>query len=98
MDWSRRAHYIWARHSIEPSWADEAVGDAQAVWLVPDPASRSGLAVRVIGYSVGAVAVITVVLVDPAADRHERPDGNWWGSNAWLASPRDLRLYGKDQL
>lgn len=97
VDWSKRAAYIRAKHAIEPRWADEAVDDAQAVWLIPDPASQSGHAVRVIGYSVGAGAVVTVILVDPAADVDERPDGDWWGSNAWLGNSRDRRLYGKEQ-
>lgn len=84
-------------HAIEPRWADEDVSDAHAVWLIPDPASRSGYAVRVIGYSVGAAALITVILVAPAADPEDQPEGNWWGSNAWLANPRDRCLYGKGQ-
>lgn len=98
VDWSKRADYIRARHAIEPNWADEAVGDSRAVWLIPDPSSRSGHAVRVLGYSVGARAIVTVILVDPAAAPDERPNGEWWGANAWFASPRDRRLYGKESL
>lgn len=60
-------------------------------------ASPSGHAVRVVGYSVGAGALVTVILVDPAADPDERPDGDWWGSNVWMANPRDRGLYGKEQ-
>lgn len=97
VDWSKRAAYIRARHAMEPRWADEAVRDRQAVWLVPDPASQSGRAVRVIGYSVGAGAVVTVILVDAAADQGERPDGDWWGSNAWLGNSRDRSLYGREK-
>lgn len=97
MDWSKRADYIQARHAIEPRWADEAVSDAHAVWLVPDPASQSGYAIRVIGYSVSAGSVVTVILVDPEADPAQRPDGDWWGSNAWMANPRDRRIYGEEQ-
>ena len=96
IDWSKRAEYIRARHGVEPAWADEAVCDAHAVWLRPDPASHSGHSVRVIGYSVTAQAVLTVVLVDPDVDTSERPDGEWWGSNAWVASQRDRRLYGRE--
>lgn len=97
MDWSKRADYIRERHAIEPPWADEAVSDAHAVWVVPDPASKSGRAIRVIGYSVSAGALITVILVDPQADPTERPDGDWWGSNAWTADTRDRRIYGEEQ-
>jgi len=95
IDWSKRADYIRARHAIKPEWANEAVGDEHAVWLVPDPASRSGHAVRAIGYSVSAGAVLTVILVDAKADPAEPPDGEWWGSNAWLANRRDQRIYGE---
>jgi hypothetical protein len=83
---------------VEVEWANEAVRDAHAVWLVPDPASRSGHSVRVIGYSDSAGAVITVVLVDADADPEERPDGDWWGSNAWMANKRDLAGYGETEL
>lgn len=51
IDWSKRADYIRDRHFVEPAWADEAVTDPEACWLAPDPASASGLSVRVIGYS-----------------------------------------------
>lgn len=93
MDWHKRAAYIRLRHAIEPSWADEAVDDDYAVWLVPDPASRSGYAVRVIGYSPSVGTVLTVILVDAAADPREQPDGQWWGSNAWIVNQRDQRNY-----
>lgn len=69
--------------------------DEHAVWLVPDPASRSGHAVRVTGYAPSAGAVLTVILVASDADPDERPDGDWWGSNTWLANPRDQHLYGE---
>lgn len=59
-------------------------------------ASRSGHSVRVIGYSGTAHAVLTVILVDPAVDASEHPDGEWWGSNAWVANDQDRRLYGKE--
>ncbi len=97
IDWSRRGDYIRTRHAVEVEWANEAVRDAHAVWLVPDPASRSGHSVRVIGYSGSAGAVITVVLVDADADPDERPDGDWWGSNAWMANERDRGSYGETE-
>jgi hypothetical protein len=95
VDWSKRADYIWQRHGIEPAWADEAVNDDHGIWLVPDPASRSGHAVRLIGYSPSAAAVLTVILVAADADPDEPPDADWWGSNAWRANDRDYRLYGE---
>jgi hypothetical protein len=51
IDWSKRADYVRERHHVETTWADEAVADPEACWLVPDPASTSGMSVRVIGYS-----------------------------------------------
>ncbi|MGA9775415.1 MAG: transposase [Candidatus Dormiibacterota bacterium] len=96
LDWSKRAEYVRSRHGVEPAWADEAVEDDHAVWLTPDPASRSGQSVRVIGYSITAQDVLTVILVAADVDATERPAGDWWGSNAWVASQRDRRLYGKE--
>ena len=96
MDWSTRAEYVRSRHGVESPWADEAVDDDHALWLVPDPASRSGHSVRVIGYSVSAQEVLTAILVDAGVDAEERPDGEWWGSNARVASAPDKRLYGRE--
>lgn len=97
VDWSKRADYIGERHGISPVWADEAVNDRHAVWQVPDPASRSGLSVRVIGYSPAARAVLTVILIAADADPDERPDGDWWGSNAWVSNQQDKSLYSEEQ-
>lgn len=94
VDWSHRADYISSRHQVTTQWANEAVADQHSVWLTPDPASRSGHAVRVIGYSPAAGTILTVILIDAGADLEEQPDGNWWGSNAWVANERDRRLYG----
>lgn len=94
-DWTRRAAYIRFRHGIHPHWANEALADDRAVRLRPDPASKSGLSVRVIGYSVSAGDLLTVILVDPAAEPGEEPDGDWWGANAWWANARDRALYAE---
>ena len=59
------------------------VADPDAVWLDPDPASASGLSVRVIGYSLSAHAVLSVVLLPAGVDPADRPHGEWWGANAW---------------
>lgn len=83
VEWSKRAAYIRQRHAIEPAWANEAVNDDHAAWLTPDPASRSGYTVRVVGYSPSAAALLTVILVGADADPDEPPDADWWGSNAW---------------
>jgi hypothetical protein len=96
VDWSRRTDYIRNQHGIEVAWADEAVNDAHAVWLRPDPASRTGLSVRVIGYSTTAGCVLTVILLDPDADPDEKPAADWWGANAWPADTGDSARYGQE--
>lgn len=97
VDWSKRAGYIGERHGISAVWADEAVNDRHAVWQQPDPASRSGLSVRVIGYSPAARTVLTVILIAADVDPDECPDGDWWGSNAWVSNQQDRSLYGEEQ-
>lgn len=97
VDWSKRAEYVRARHGVQPEWADEAVRDDHAVWLRPDPASRSGRSVPVIGYSSSASAVLTVILVEGDVDPSEIAEGDWWGTNAWVANQRDRHIYGKEE-
>ncbi len=77
VDWSTRAHYIHQRHVVEVAWADEAVVDPTAAWLDPGPASASGLSVRVIGYSLLAGGVLTVILLPARTDPDDTPDGDW---------------------
>jgi len=64
VDWSYRADYIRERHGIEVEWANEALGDPDALRIAPDPASRSGRSVRTIGYSPQAGCLVTVITVD----------------------------------
>jgi hypothetical protein len=96
VDWGKRADYVRSRHGVDPAWADDAVNDDHAVWLTPDPVSRSGRSVRVIGYSRSAREVLTVILVAADVEDAEQPVGEWWGANAWVSSPRDRRLYGEE--
>ena len=91
------AEYIKCRHNVEAAWADEAVADPDAVWLDPDPAGASGLSVLVIGYSLSAHAVLSVVLIPAGADPRDRPHGEWWGANAWRSNARDRRIYEQAQ-
>ena len=97
VDWSKRADYVRSRHAIDTRWADEAVEDDHALWLTPDPASRSGRSVRVIGWSTGAGHVLVVILLAPDVDPRERPIGDWWGANAWIANRGDRELYGEEE-
>lgn len=96
VDWSKRADYIRARHGIEPDWATQAVNDPDAYWADPDPASKSGGSVRVIGHSRNAGELLTVIVLPADTDPVDRPDGDWWGVNAWLANTKDQRIYRED--
>jgi len=62
----------------------EAVDDVAAVWFDPDPSSRSGRSVRVIGHS--RQAILTVILV-------HRGEGAYYGANGWESNPADQRRY-----
>jgi len=84
-DWSYRADYVRERHEIEVEWANEALGDPEALRIDPDPASQSGRSVRTIGYSAQAGYVITVITVEE--------HGVTYGVNGWRSNDIDLRRY-----
>lgn len=83
-DWSHRGDYI-AKHGVQPTEADEAIADPDRVVLNPDPASKSGRGVRIIGYSITAQAVLPVIVLDE--------EGDTIGVNAWKANLKDRRRY-----
>lgn len=85
VDWTHRAGYMLARHGITVSQAAEALADRDAVMFDPDPASRSGRSIRVIGWSALAGAILTIVIV--------RYEGRLFGSNGWRSNERDIRIY-----
>lgn len=91
-DWSYAREHIEHRSDrnlgdtdIREAWAIEAWSDPMAVVLDPDPKSRSGRGVRVIGFSPSAGFVITVTAV--------RDEGRLWGTSAWRANSIDQRIY-----
>lgn len=84
VDWLYRSNYI-NKHGVSSEEADEAISDPARVTLTPDPASISGRSVRVIGYSMTASAVLTVIVLE-----HE---GTTIGVNAWRANDLDRRRY-----
>lgn len=90
VDWSHGAEHMQASHQVTPEEANEVVADVDAVWFDPDPQSKSGRSVRVIGYSHTRRAVLTVILV-------HRDDGGYWGANGWQSSPPDWRRYERGQ-
>ncbi|PZS09628.1 MAG: transposase [Acidimicrobiales bacterium] len=84
--WSVEAvMHMWARHQIRPDEATEAVQDSDAVWYDPDPHSKSGLSVRVIGYSTMRKEILVVILL--------RVSGAWEGVNGWTANSTHQRIY-----
>ncbi len=74
---------------IEPERAVEAVFDPRRL-VARDPKSRTGEAIRVVGYSAGMSRVLVVVLVP---DGHP-PGGLWHVATAWPADGRICRMYG----
>ena len=77
---------------LEPEAAVEAALDPDAL-IARDPRSRTGEAIRVVGYSPLARRVLVIVLLP-----HEHPPGGRWHvATAWPAS-RSLRdTYAKDE-
>ncbi len=84
----RSARYSGAV-DIEPEHAIEAVFDPRRM-VARDPKSRTGEAVRVVGYSAGMDRVLVVLLVP---DDHP-PGGLWHVATAWPADDRTRAVYG----
>jgi hypothetical protein len=64
-DRSERGEYMLATHGIHPARANKALVDPDRLAITPDPASKSGRAVRRIGWSYTVNRIITVItLVD----------------------------------
>lgn len=74
-------------HDVETEWATQACQDAMR-W-VRAAGSRSGMTVKVTGWSEGAGFVVTVVVVP----KDLPPAGRWWGATAWKANSTEVRRY-----
>jgi uncharacterized DUF497 family protein len=85
VDWTYRSDYIAAKHGVTAEQANEALADAAAVELDPDPASISDESIRTIGYSASFGDILAVITVED--------EGVTYGSNAWCANDRDRRTY-----
>ena len=85
VDWSERSEYIWAKYQTTVDQANEALADPDRVVLDPDPASRSGVSVRTIGYSPTRGELLTVLTVGE--------DSVVYGINAGESNPTDQRRY-----
>lgn len=88
VDWSRRGAYMKRKHGITPAIADEALEDPNRVVIDPDYNSASGKSVRIIGFSVSADDVITVIVLEH--------DGTEYGVNGWTANEKDRRFYAAE--
>lgn len=97
VDWEHRGAYIRTRSTrrpgdfdVEPEWATEAAFDEFRRVAAPDPASKTGESIRVVGYSQSADRVLVVIL---RPKRLPSIDGSWWGVNAWAANSTAMRRY-----
>ena len=97
VDWEHRGGYIRTRSyrrlgdfDIEPEWATEAAFDENRKIAAPDPASKSGETIRVLGYSQSANQVLVVILMPKNLPEL---DGSWWGVNAWTGNSTAIRRY-----
>ncbi|NLE81026.1 MAG: transposase [Rhodococcus sp.] len=81
---------MWNRHKVSVLEANEAVRDIDGLWFDPDPRSRSGRGVRVIGYSHSRRAVITVIVV-------RRSAGSFYGANGWESNSSDRSRYERGE-
>ncbi|ASR85874.1 BrnT-like toxin [Mycobacterium phage Paola] len=80
-----RAEHLWERHEKTIEQAEEALNDPARVTLDPDPASKSGGGVRVVGYSPTAGCVLCVIVVPY--------EGELWGATAFPANKTYQRIY-----
>lgn len=85
VDWSHRGDYMRASHGISVAMADDALTDPNRVVIEPDYNSTSGRGVRIIGYSVLADALVSLIVLSD--------DGIDYGVNGWLSNARDQRIY-----
>lgn len=84
----RRSSRYRGAVDIEPEHAVEAVFDPRRL-VARDPKSRTGEAIRVVGYSAGMDRILVVLLVP---DGHP-PAGLWHVATAWPADNRTRRVY-----
>jgi len=89
IDCTAAVQHIWDRHRILAEWVEQACADADRVILDPDPASRSGRSVRIVGFSSGYGYPITVVAV--------RRSDRLVVASAWPANSKDRRTYLEGQ-
>lgn len=77
--------------NVATEWATEACQDLKR--LVRSAGSRSGMTVKVTGYSPSADLVVTVVV----APKDSPPADRWWGATAWAAKSSEAKQYLEEQ-
>ena len=96
VDWSEVAEHDPARRAerkgtdevnVQTEWATEACQDRER-W-VRSAGRRSGLTVKVTGFSAMAGFVVTVIL----APKDHPPNARWWGASAWAAKTSEVKEY-----
>lgn len=90
VDWTYGADHMWTNHKVSVTEANEALTDVDALWFDPDPTSKSGRSVRVIGYSHSRRAVLSIILV-------RRDEGGYCGANGWESNKSDRRRYERGE-
>ena len=85
----RRSQRIPRDVDVECSWAVEAALDPRAV--IDDGRSRSGMTIRVTGYSPGGRCRIAVTLL---SDTHP-PNGVWHVATAWMTDRVEEQDHGE---
>lgn len=73
------------RHGVTPEAAEEAMNDPHALMRSSDPASRSKMSDRYVGWSATREEVLVVIVV--------RYNGRLYGGNAWPANEAHRKLY-----
>lgn len=89
VDWETAAGHIWHTHQILIEWVKEACADVDRVILDPDPASKSGRSLRIVGFSSSFGHPITVVAI--------RRQSRLEVTSAWRSNSRDARIYRERQ-
>ncbi|MDA2987904.1 MAG: transposase [Actinomycetota bacterium] len=89
IDFEAAAEHIWQGHRILMDWVREACSDDDRVILDPDPASRSGQSLRIVGFSASFGHPVTVVGF--------RRRTHIEITSAWRSNPRDQRIYRERQ-
>jgi len=96
IDWSEIGEHDPAHRSerkgtserdVATEWATEACQD-EGRW-VRSAGSKSGLTVKVTGFSVTAGFAVTVIV----APKDHPPRTRWWGATAWAAKLSETKQY-----